>query len=576
MRLLPYIKPYWKKLFVAMFLSLIVSLCTAAAAWLVKPVLDNIFLKKDDTMLNLIPFAILIIAFFKGISSYIQSYLMNQVGEGVTLKIKNDLFEHIHSMSLSFFHKNPSGGLMSRITNDVGLLKEVSSDVIADLVEDVFTLITLIFVVFYRDWKLALIANTVFPFALYPTLKIGRRLRKLSRKSREKRAELNITIQEAFTGIKIVKAFVRENYEKEKFKRVTQYLYDLSMKSAKTGGITTPLMEFFGYLGITGVIWYGGFQVVNGVTTPGTFFSFIAALTMMYGPVKKLSKIYNKIQKAMASTERVFMILDTPSQVIQKEDAIDLNDFKEKIEFQHVWFQYIKDQMVLKDINIEIKKNEVVAFVGTSGAGKSTLCDLIPRFYDPCDGNIKIDGIDLREMNISSLRQQIAIVTQGTLLFNDTIKNNIRYGKLDASFDEIIEAAKMAFAHDFIIATKSKYNTRVKEKGVRLSGGQRQRIAIARALLKNPPILILDEATSDLDSESEFKVYQALDNLMKRRTTIVIAHRLSTIMNADKIVVIDDGKIKEVGKHHELISMNGIYRKLYEIQFRRDTDPVLD
>jgi subfamily B ATP-binding cassette protein MsbA len=555
-----------------MSLSLVVSLATGAAAWLVKPVLDDIFLKKDATMLTFLPLAILIIALLKGVSIYGQLYLMAHVGQRVIMKIKNDLYKHIHRMSLSFFQKNPSADLMSRINNDVDQLGAVSSDIIAELVQQVFTIIVLVGVVFYRDWKLAIIALIFFPLATFPTVKIGRRLRRLSRKAREKKADLNIAIQEAFTGIKIVKAFVREDYEKERCEKVNKNLYDLAIKSVKSSAITSPLMEFIGYLGAAAVIWYGGLQVINGNTSPGTFFSFIAALMMMYNPVKRLGKIYNKIQAALASMERVFKILDTTQQVSDKKDAIKLNEFKEMIEYQNVWFQYNSDEMILKNINLEIKRGKVVAFVGMSGAGKSTLCDLLPRFYDVFKGSIRIDGNDIRDINIRSLRLQIGIVTQETLLFNETIKNNISYGKTNTTFEEIVEAAKLAFAHDFIMKMQDGYDTPIGEKGVRLSGGERQRIAIARALLKNPSILILDEATSDLDSESELMVHTALDNLMKGRTTLVIAHRLSTIMNADKIVVIHDGEIKDMGKHCDLVTKSGIYKKLCEIQFGQNTN----
>ena len=567
-RLLEYAKPYWLKLAIGISLAVVVSASTGAVAWLVKPALDEVFLKKDLTMLTLLPFAILIVFFIKGISSYSQSYLMRDVGQRVVKNIRDRLYEHIQTMPLSFFHKNPSAVLMSRITNDVGMLASGSSGVIADLVREAFTFFALAGVMFYRDWKLSLLAFVIFPWALIPMKKIGKRLRKLGRKSREKMAEINKVIQEAFTGIKIVKAFGMEEYENRKFKGVNQKLYDLAMKSVKTEEISSPLMEFIGSLGAAAVIWYGGYQVIKGTTTPGTFFSFMTAVMMMYGPIRKLSRINNTIQKTVAATERVFEILDTPREIIDKEHGYKLEEFKQDIKFQNVWFKYNHhDGMVLRNINLDVKKGELVVFAGVSGVGKSTLCDLIPRFYDVSRGSIRVDGHDLRDINIKSLRQQIGVVTQETILFDDSVRNNIAYGRLEASFEEIIEAAKLAFAHDFIVRMKEGYDTLIGEKGVRLSGGEKQRIAIARALLRNPSILILDEATSDLDSESEVMVHRALDNLMRDRTTFVIAHRLSTIKNANKIVAFDDGEIVEIGKHGELLAKNGVYKRLYMAQF---------
>jgi len=567
-RLLKYVRPYWFKLAIGISLAVVISASTGAVAWLVKPALDEIFLKKDLTMLTLLPFAILMVFFIKGVSTYSQSYLMRDVGQKVVKDIRDHLYEHIQTMPLSFFHKNPSAVLMSRITNDVGMLASGSSGVIADLIREAFTLVALIGVMFYRDWKLSLLAFLIFPWALIPMKKIGERLRKLGRKSREKMAEINRVIQEAFTGIKIVKAFGMEEYENQKFKGVNQKLYHLAMKSVKIEEISSPLMEFIGSLGAAAVIWYGGYQVIKGTTTPGTFFSFMTAVMMMYGPIRKLSRINNTIQKTVAAMERVFEILDTPREIVDKEHVYRLKEFKQDIKFQNVWFRYNHhDGMVLRNINLDVKRGELVAFVGVSGVGKSTLCDLIPRFYDVSRGSIKIDGHDLRDIDIKSLRKQIGVVTQETILFNDSVRNNIAYGKPEASFEEIIEAAKLAFAHDFIVKMKEGYDTLIGEKGVRLSGGERQRIAIARALLRNPSILILDEATSDLDSESELMVQRALDNLMRDRTTFVIAHRLSTIRNAHKIVAFHDGEIAEIGKHAELLARNGIYKRLYEAQF---------
>jgi subfamily B ATP-binding cassette protein MsbA len=567
-RLLGYVKPYWLKLVIGMSMAAVISVSTAAIAWLVKPALDEIFLKKDMTMLMLLPIAILIVFLIKGLSTYGQACLMRDVGQRVVRDIRDELYTHLQTMPLSFFHRNPSAVLMSRITNDVGMLATGSSALVADIVREGFTVFGLVGVMFYRDWRLCLLTFVIFPWALIPMKKIGARVRMLSRKSREKMAEINKVVQEAFTGIKIVKAFGMEDYEKQRFKGVNQRLYDLAMKGVRTAEISSPLMEFIGSLGAATVIWYGGYQVIKGAITPGTFFSFMTAVMMMYGPIRKLSRINNAIQTTIASMERVFEILDTPRENMKEDSGIVLRRFQKDIEFRNIWFRYNDHEgSVLRDINLDVERGEVVAFVGVSGVGKSTLCDLIPRFYDVSRGSIRIDGLDLRDINIKSLRQQIGIVTQETILFNDTVRNNIAYGRIGASFEEIVHAAELAFAHDFIVRMKEGYDTVIGEKGVRLSGGERQRIAIARALLRNPAILILDEATSDLDSESELMVQRALDNLMKNRTTFVIAHRLSTVRNAHKIVVLEDGKIVEMGKHGELLAKNGVYKRLHEVQF---------
>ncbi|MBI5747911.1 MAG: ABC transporter ATP-binding protein [Nitrospinae bacterium] len=391
----------------------------------------------------------------------------------------------------------------------------------------------------------------------------------LSRKNQEKMADLNIILQETFTGNKIVKAFGMEEYENKKFMNENRNLYDISMKETKRHEMVSPLMEMFGAVGTGVVIWYGGYQVISGATTPGTFFSFMTALIMLYDPIKKLSTMNNVVQQSMAAAERVFETLDTKVEITDNDRAVDIREFKDRISFNDVWFQYNSNNgMVIKGINLIIKKGEVVALVGSSGAGKSTLVDMIPRFHDVTKGSINIDNHDIRNITLNSLRRQIGVVTQETILFNDTVKNNISYGRVDAGMNDIHKAAESAYAHDFIMEMPSGYDTVIGERGVKLSGGQRQRLSIARAILKNPAILILDEATSSLDSESEKMVQQALENLMKDRTTFVIAHRLSTVLNAGRIVVIDDGRIAETGRHDELLAHGGIYKKLYEMQFK--------
>lgn len=568
-RILAYAKPYFGLIALGMILAFVVSAMNGASAWLVKPVLDDIFLAKKMTMLKLLPLAIILIYLVKGSAGYAQSYLMRSVGQRIITRLRYELYEHINSMSMSFFERIPSAVLMARITNDVKNLSSVSSKVIADFVRQVSTLAALLVVLFWRDYRLAMVSILVVPLTAVPIAKIGRKLRRLGRKRQEKIAQINTLLQETFTGAKIVKAFCMEEVENKRFHKLNQRLYHLIMKSVRADEITSPLMELIGSLGLATVIWYGGYQVIMGETTPGAFFSFMAALFMMYGPIRKLAKMNNTVQEAMASAERVFSMLDTPQEIEDHKHAIELTGLKRKIEFRKVFFQYNKNNgPVLRDINLEIVKGTMVALVGMSGAGKSTLADLIPRFYDVTSGKVLIDDTDVRKYTVKSLRRNTGIVTQESILFNDSVRYNIAYGRPDCSEKEIVEAARAAYAHDFIMQLPQGYDSIIGERGCRLSGGQRQRIAIARALLKDPDILILDEATSDLDAESECYIQKALENLMKTRTTLVIAHRLSTIMNADKIAVFSDGQIVDVDRHEDLIKRDGIYRDLFDTQFR--------
>jgi len=576
-RILGYSRPYFGLIALGIILASVISAMNGAIAWLVKPVLDDIFLAKSMTMLKLLPLAVVLIYLIKGAAGYGQACIMRAVGQKIITRLRYELYEHINSMSMSFFERIPSAVLMARITNDVKNLSSVSSKVIADLARETTTLIALLVVIFWRDYKLASISIFVLPLSAIPMIKIGQKLKKLSRKRQEKIAQINNLLQETFVGTKIVKAFCMEDAENAKFGRMNRQLYRLIMKSVRADEITSPLIEFLGSACLALIIWYGGYQVIIGNTTPGTFFSFIAALFLMYKPIRKFSKMNNTVQDAMASAERVFSILDTPQDIKDHENAIELTGLKKKLEFKKVNFQYDeKDGLVLQDINIDIIKGEMVALVGMSGAGKSTLANLIPRFYDATSGTILIDGTDTRKYTVKSLRKNIGIVTQESILFNDSVRYNIAYGRADCSEDEIVQAAKDAYAHDFIKQLPQGYDSTIGERGCRLSGGQRQRIAIARALLKNPDILILDEATSDLDTESEYYVQKALENLMKTRTTLVIAHRLSTVINADKILVFDDGRLVDSGHHEELIKRDGIYKVLFERQFGKELDEARD
>lgn len=566
-RLLQLVKPYWVRFTEAVICMIFVAALAAAYPLMVKYIFDDLIIKKDILILKLIPLALLGIVLFKGIFYYGQSYLMAYVGQRVIMDIRNRLYEHIQALSLNFFSNQATGTIMSRVTNDVALVERAASKLIADLVRESLTVVVLISYVFYVSPKLASIAILVLPLFIYLITQFGRKLRKVSYESQTTMGNINTILQETISGIRIVKAFCMEKFEIDKFFKENRDLFNHFMRSVRVTALSSPLMEIIAVVGIALVIWYGGYEVGRGATTWGTFFSFLTAVILLYEPIKKLSGLNNQIQQALAGAERVFEIIDTKPDIVEAKDAITLPPINKEIEFQNVSFQY-EDNIVLQDINIKVRVGEIIAFAGSSGVGKTTLVNLIPRFYDTTHGSIKIDGTDIKKVTLHSLRKQIGMVTQDVILFNDTIKNNISYGRKDATEEDIIEAAKAAYAHEFIMEMPMKYDAVIGERGIKLSGGQRQRIAIARAILKNSPILILDEATSALDAESELIVQEALANLMKDRTTFVIAHRLSTIRQADKIIVLENGQIAEIGKHNELLKKKGVYQKLHEMQFR--------
>lgn len=566
-RLLKLAKPYTSKFMLASVCMLIVGAATSSLAFLIKPALDDIFLKKDAATLKWLPLAIIVIYLVKGACTYSQTVIMSFIGLRIVNQLRNRLYEQMQKQSLSFFAQHPTGILMSRITNDVGLIRNAVSDAVTSLMKDTFTLLCLVFVVFYRDWKLALIAMLVFPLTIYPIRKFGEKMRSVATSTQVSMGSLNTILQETISGARIVKAFCMEKYENEKFAAENERLFKFNMKAVSINAISSPMMEFLGGICIGAIIFYGGYNVVQGKSTPGTFFSFMAALLMLYEPIKRLTHSNNTIQNGISASERIFSIIDLTPDIQDRPDALNIPPVSRSIDLENVTFCYEK-KPVLKNINLSIKAGEVIAFVGMSGGGKTTLVNLIPRFYDVTGGRVLIDGHNIRDVSLHSLRRQIAMVTQQTILFNDTVRNNIAYGSFDKSEEDVINAAKAANAHHFIMKMPKGYDTNIGELGGKISGGEKQRLAIARAILKDAPILILDEATSSLDTEAEMEVQEALDNLMKGRTTLVIAHRLSTIRNADRIIALVNGEIVEEGDHETLLKKKGEYFRLYNLQFK--------
>ncbi len=566
-RLLQFVKPYWRRLLVAGLCMLPLSLCSAGLAYLVKPALDDIFFKKDLTMLRLIPLALIALYVVRGIFDFSHAYLMGYVGSRIIADIREKLYAHLQTLPLSFFAKNPTGVLMARITNDVNLLQAAISNVVISFFKDLFTVVGLVGVLVYQDLRLACIVFLIFPWLVIPIQRFGKKSRKISTKGQEKVGKIATLLHETISGCRIVKAFGMEDYEAKRFSEENFRLFRIRLKRIRLKALAPPLMEFIGGLAGAAVIFYGGYSVIKGTSTPGTFFSFVTALLLLYDPVKSISNAYQDIQEGLAAAVRVFQVLDAKTDVREKPDAIVLPPVSGAVVFKQVCFGYER-HLVLHDINMEIQPGEIIAIVGRTGSGKTSLVNLIPRFYDVTSGYIRIDGHDIRNVTLRSLRSQIALVSQQTILFNDSVRNNIAYGNTDASLENIIAAARAACAHEFIEELPEGYDTLIGEAGIKLSGGQRQRIAIARALFKDAPILILDEATSSLDSESEKAVQQALENLMRNRTTFIIAHRLSTIRKAHRIMVLSQGRIVEQGTHDELLRHSGEYQKLYAQYFQ--------
>ncbi len=566
-RLSAYFKPYWLHIAFSFACMAVVGSVAGATAWLVQPVLDDIFIQHDAWKLKMLPLAILALYAIKGVCRYLQSYLMRWVGEVVVLHMRDDLMASLQYRELAFFEKNTTGALMARVTNDVGMMHRAIPDAI-QLARQAITVVGLLAVLVFRDPRLAALALVVLPLAAYPIRRISVLLRRYAKKSQERVGDLSNVLQESFSGIEVVKAFGCEDRQRDRFHAEGERLRRVRLKTARLNEVTAPFMEFLGALGGALIIWYGGSRVLAGTTTPGEFFSFLTALFMMYDPLKRAARMNNSLQQALAAAERVFGVMDEPRPPCERDDGEELTGPVERVAFDDVRFAYDPDQEeVLRGVSFEARRGELVALVGPSGAGKSTVLKLLPRFYDPTAGAVRINGTDIRTFSVRSVRRAIAVVTQDTYLFNDTVRENLRVGRPDATDAEVEAAARAANAHGFILELPDGYDTVVGERGDLLSGGQKQRLAIARAILKAAPILILDEATSALDSESEGEVQAALEELIRDRTTFVIAHRLSTVRHADQILVLRDGRVVERGTHDELLARGGEYARLCALQF---------
>ncbi len=570
-RLMRYVRPYRARFLGGFACSGMVAILTGVYAWLARPVLDGIFIEKNEQLLLVLPLAILAVAAVKALFSYGVGYLMAYVGNRVVADIRQELFQQLMRMPIGFHDSNTSGRLVSRIVNDVGLMANAASSVIKDMFQNALTFLAMVGVILYQDWKLAGISLVVIPLAGLTMVRVGKRLKKLAASGQAQMGDMSSTLQETFAGIRVVKAFGREDAEAERFQMRNQAFLATTLKTNQVWSIGHSHMEVIGVISIAVIIWYGGYLVINGTMTPGAFFSFMAAMLLAYTPVRKLSGANNLIQQALAAAERVFDVLDMKTEQAQTQGMVPLAGIHRAIEFQGVSLRYESQKIpALTKVDLAIRPGEVVALVGSSGSGKTTLVSLLPRFYEPTTGRILIDGVPLDSYELQSLRAHIGIVSQEIVLFDDTIRNNIAFGRTGASQAEVEQAAKLAYAHDFILRIPDGYDALIGERGLKLSGGERQRLAIARALLRDPPLLILDEATSALDTASERIVQLALANLMKNRTTLVIAHRLSTIQNADRIVVLDRGTVVEIGSHEDLLRQGGSYHRLHALQFQSE------
>lgn len=568
LRILSYIKPYMHRLIFAMFCTIMAAAGNLYIPWIIKDMIDEVLADKNGTMLNWIAASIIAIFVVRGLFWYGQNYLMSYVGQSVIIDIRAAVFKKLQRLSVSFYDKNKTGTIMSYVTNDVNALQSAMVENTIEMITEGFILIGSVVALIYLDWRLTLFTVCTFPVVLWFMEFFGKKIRKTGGRIQECTADITSVLQESVASARVIKSFVREDYEVDRFDVENRANFRANMKNAQLMATLTPVVELVAAIGVTMIIWYGGNNVINGTITAGSLVAFLTYPVNISNPIKRLSRVIGNIQKALAAAQRVFMIIDMPEEIAESRDAKQLPEVSGKVEFQNVSFAYDDKGNVITDLSFSVKPGEVIAIVGPSGAGKSTIANLLPRFYDVNKGDIKIDGHSVREVTLDSLREQVGIVPQETMLFNGSVYNNILYGRLDATKEEIEAAAKAANAHDFIMQLTDGYETKLGDRGVNLSGGQRQRIAIARAILKNPRILILDEATSALDTESERVVQEALDRLMVGRTSFVIAHRLSTVKNADKILVLEKGNLVESGTHDELLALDGLYAHLYKIQYR--------
>jgi ATP-binding cassette, subfamily B, bacterial MsbA len=569
-RIIRFAKPYRWRIALSMVASMGIAATDGALAKLVQPFVDKLLIAGDQGMIQLVPLLVLGLAAGKGLSRYLQQYFIVTAGQLAIQDLRNETFSHLMSLSIRYHSKTPTGAIMSNVLNDIGVLQGFLSDILVTVLRESVTLVALVGIAFYTDWQMASIAFIVLPATAWPAAVIARRIKGYVRKSQGAIAVLTTALEQAFSGIKIIKSFNTENREVVAFKTKNLSFYNFMRKTIKYDALSAPVVELLTALGVAAVLWFGLNRVVRGEITQGELFSVVAAILLMYAPVKKLTRVNNAFQAAMGAAERVIETLELKPEIREAKHAISLERVRGEVAFREVTFSYDEGdhKPVVSDFSLEASPGEIIALVGPSGAGKTTVTGLLQRFYDPDAGEILLDGFNLKQLGMATLHQNVVLVDQEAFLFNDTILHNIAYGHREVSLERVRLAAQQAFAAEFIEQLPDGYETNIGDRGLRLSGGQRQRICIARAIYQDAPVLILDEATSALDTESESVVQRALTNLMAQRTTFVVAHRLSTIMHADKIVVMEDGRLVEQGKHSELLKTSGLYKRLYDMQFR--------